>query len=105
MSQAAPRQRMIESAALLMREAVGRVPARLVQCAANGWRVVIHTTGAKSPSIGEVVALVRCWLARSDLRSAEVHDGVRAFTVRRRTARPSLATPDPCALYVRPRCP
>ena len=71
------------SAARLMRESVGRVPARLVQCAGSRWRVVVLTTSLRRPGISEVISLVRCWLSLTDLRAAEVHQGLRAFTVHR----------------------
>lgn len=91
------------SAALLMREGVGRIPARLVQCAGSRWRVVVHATGSQRPTAGEVIALVRCWLARTGLCAAEVHLGARAFTVRRAPAALATTSRDPCRRDTPPR--
>jgi len=91
------------SAALLMRESIGRIPAQLVQCAGSRWRVVVDGGGVQRPTVAEVIALVRCWLARTGLCAAEVHHGVRAFTVRRAPAGVSMASRDPCRRDALPR--
>ncbi len=68
------------SAALLMRESVGRLPARLVQCAGSHWRIDVM---AHCPAMADVVALVRRWLSLADLGAVDVHEGTRTFVVHR----------------------
>lgn len=83
------------SAAFLMRESIGRLRARLVECSGHGWRVVVLPDGAFMPVLAEVIALVRCWLSRLGLREAILHVGGLELTVR--PAPPGSLAPDPCA--------
>ncbi len=83
------------SAALLMRESIGRLRAGLVECSGHGWRVVVLPDGARTPVLAEVIALVRCWLSRLGLPEAVLHVGVRTLTVRYTPHRSPV--PDPCA--------
>lgn len=82
------------SAAFLMRESIGHLRARLVECSGHGWRVVVLPDGALMPVLADVIALVRCWLSRLGLHEAVLHVGVRTLTVR--LAPPGSVAPDPC---------
>lgn len=82
------------SAAFLMRDCIGRLRARLVECSGHGWRVVVLPEGARMPLLTDVVALVRCWLSRLGLQEAVLHVGMRTFTVR--SAPPGSVASDPC---------
>lgn len=68
-------------AALLMRETVGRMRARLQQCAGRGWRVLLLADDGVPVSVRDVISLVRDLLRARGLGEATVRHGSRSFTV------------------------
>ena len=82
------------SAADLMRESIGHLRARLVECSGGRWRVVLLPDGAQLPAVHDVITLVRCWLSRLELSDAVVHIGLRRVTVR---AVPAACTASPAS--------
>jgi hypothetical protein len=70
------------SAAFLMRCLVGRLRAELVQCTGRSWRVLVQPDRDRSPSMAEVIALVREWLRAYGLPATRVHVGDHSFVVR-----------------------
>lgn len=70
------------SAAFLMRHLVGRLPVQLVQCAGWHWRVLVRPNNGRSPSMADVIALVREWLHVYGLPATRMHVGDHSFVVR-----------------------
>lgn len=69
------------SAAFLMRDVVGTLHVRLVQCSGRGWRVLVQPDRSDGSEVADAIPLVREWLIQHHLTATRMHVGDRSFVV------------------------